>query len=343
MAAPNILCNTKGMDRSAWLACRAHGPDGSIPIALGGSDVAAIFGLSPWKTPLELWMEKKGLLVPDDSANAEQKEMGHLLEPIVAYWYGRRTGNTVLEDTNLYQHTDHPWALANLDYRAEKHGTAGGLECKSTTYHKAADWADGAVPIYYEYQCRFYMAVMDLPWWDIACLWGNNPGTDMAIRTLEREMTTEEMILDKGAAFVQSIHDNTPPTMEDVEPRLALKALARIYGNSIAGLPTIEFSPKYEWTIRRLAALQAEIAEIEQEKKRKEKEADAHAARIAQVMQEHEHGILELASEKFRIDFVTRARQLPDVEKLKSIYGPGYKDVTKTSCSRKIRVVREVI
>lgn len=131
---------------------------------------------------------------------------------------------------NLYQHTDHPWALANLDYRAEKHGTAGGLECKSTTYHKAADWADGAVPIYYEYQCRFYMAVMDLPWWDIACLWGNNPGTDMAIRTLEREMTTEEMILDKALPLCRAYMTTSPPTQEDVEPRLALKPWPEFMG-----------------------------------------------------------------------------------------------------------------
>ena len=42
MAAPKILCDTAGMDRKTWLAVRAHGPDGSIPITIGGSDVAAI-------------------------------------------------------------------------------------------------------------------------------------------------------------------------------------------------------------------------------------------------------------------------------------------------------------
>ena len=80
MAAPKILCDTAGMDRRTWLAARAHGPDGSIPIAIGGSDVAAIFGISPWKTPLDLWLEKSGKLMPDESENMWQKEMGHLLE-----------------------------------------------------------------------------------------------------------------------------------------------------------------------------------------------------------------------------------------------------------------------
>ena len=63
MAAPILLCDTAGMDNDRWLECRMHGPDGKIPYTVGGSDVAAIFGLSPWTTPLELWMIKNGASV----------------------------------------------------------------------------------------------------------------------------------------------------------------------------------------------------------------------------------------------------------------------------------------
>ena len=68
MAAPIILCNTAGMTEQEWLDCRMHGPKGDIPYTVGGSDVAAIFGLSPWMTPLELWKIKKGQLKPTKSA-----------------------------------------------------------------------------------------------------------------------------------------------------------------------------------------------------------------------------------------------------------------------------------
>ena len=64
MAAPNILCDCTGMSRTRWLECRAHGPKGDIEYTVGGSDVAVIFGLSPWTTPLELWMIKKGRMKP---------------------------------------------------------------------------------------------------------------------------------------------------------------------------------------------------------------------------------------------------------------------------------------
>ena len=96
MAAPILLCDTAGMDNDRWLECRMHGPDGKIPYTVGGSDVAAIFGLSPWTTPLELWMIKKGRMKPPVKANSSQLEMGHLLEPIAAYWYAKRSGNTCL-------------------------------------------------------------------------------------------------------------------------------------------------------------------------------------------------------------------------------------------------------
>ena len=55
MAKPIILCDTVGMTNDRWLECRMHGPKGDIPYTVGGSDVAAIFGVSPWTTPLELW------------------------------------------------------------------------------------------------------------------------------------------------------------------------------------------------------------------------------------------------------------------------------------------------
>lgn len=152
MAAPIKLCDTAGLTNEQWLAYRKHGPKGDIPYTVGGSDVAAIFGLSPWTTPLELWRIKKGLMSTPQKANANQLAMGHLLEPIAAYWFEKLTGNSVSEDTGLYQHADYPYALANFDRRfiRSTDGEQGILECKSTSFHKAGDWSEDAIPIYYE-------------------------------------------------------------------------------------------------------------------------------------------------------------------------------------------------
>lgn len=294
MAAPIILCNTVGMTEQDWLDCRMHGPKGDIPYTVGGSDVAAIFGLSPWMTPLELWKIKKGQLKPSKSANAGQMEMGHLLEPVAAHWFGKKTGYTVTDDTNLYQHADHPYALANFDRRFVKPtGEPGILECKSCTYHKALDWADDAIPMHYELQLRFYMAVADVELGAFSAIWGNNPDFDIAIPEITRDKAKEDMIFERLDEWIWSLEHDKPPTMSGVTPKLALESLAKVYGPSIKGLPTLEFSGKYESALRRIAVLQDKIRECDQEKKNFEKEVEAHSVRIAEIMREHEHAVLE--------------------------------------------------
>ena len=134
------------------------------------------------------------------------------------------------------------------------------------------------------------------------------------------------------------MRNDKPPTMEDVNPKLALESLAKIYGPSVAGLPTIEFSGKYESSLRRIAQLQSELTERNQEIKKIEKEVEAHSVRIAEIMKGHEHGILETTRDKILIDFVTRKTSRPDSAALKKNYPIVYDEVLKTSESRKIKV-----
>ena len=98
---------------------------------------------------------------------------------MLAYFYARRTGNVVTDDNYLYQHAYLKYALANIDrrYTRKNDGEGGVLECKSLTYHKAEDWADGAIPIYYEIQLRYYLAVLDEKHGAFrGAFWGNKPG-----------------------------------------------------------------------------------------------------------------------------------------------------------------------
>lgn len=322
MAAPNILCDTAGMTNAQWLAARMHGPSGKIPYTVGGSDVATVFGVSPWTTPLELWMIKKGRMKPPTKSNANQLEMGHLLEPIAAHWYAKKTGNRVYEDTNLYQHADHPYALANFDRRFERasDGEPGILECKSCTYHKASEWDDGAIPLYYELQLRFYLAVADVNIGSFSAIWGNNPDNDLAIPDITRDRAKEDMIFERLDEWIWSLEHDKPPTMSGVAPQLALESLARIYGESQSGLPTIEFSSKQENALRRIALLQGKITECNREIKTYEKEIEAHSVRIAEIMKEHEHGVLTTTSDKLLIDYVTKSTTRPDSKVLKAKY-----------------------
>ena len=345
MSKPIVLCDTAGMDNDRWLECRMHGPKGDIPYTVGGSDVATIFGLSPWTTPLELWLIKKGRMKPVEKSNPLQLEMGHLLEPIAAHFYEKKSGNIVTDDTLMYQHADYKYALADFDRRFKRasDGEDGILECKSCSFHKAEDWSDGQFPIYYELQLRYYLAVADVNIGAFAAVWGNNPDNDFAMPTLERDKAKEDMIFEKLDYWNWSLINDKPPNMDDVKPKLALESLARIYGASKSGLPTIEFTGKYEKELRRIALLQSEIVKENEKVKELEKEVEAHSVRIAELMKDHEHGILETTSDKILIDFATRKTSRPDSSALKKSYPAIYDEVLKTTESRKLKVSIQAI
>lgn len=337
---PIILCDTKGMTNERWLECRMHGPNGDIPYTVGGSDVATIFGLSPWTTPKELWLIKKGRMKPLPKDNANQLEMGHLLEPIAAHWYAKKSGNQVMEDTHLYQHAEHPYALANFDRRFTRSsdGEPGILECKSCTFHKADDWKDGQIPLYYELQLRFYMAVADVNIGAFSAVWGNNPDNDLAMPEIVRDSAKEQMIFERLEEWIWGLENDVEPTMQDVKPELALSALAKIYGRGKPELPTVELPDKYEKEIRKLAELQNQLTDERSKVRQMEKEIDAHSVRIAELMKNHEHGILETTKDKLLIDFVSKVTRRVNSDVLKKEYPDAYKNSLRESESRKIKV-----
>ena len=341
MAKPIILCDTEGMSEKRWLECREHGPKGDIPYTVGGSDVATIFGLSPWMTPLELWLVKKGKMKNPEKPNPWQLEMGHFLEPVAAHFFAKKTGNTVINDTNMYRHADFPYMLADFDRRYIRNVDKedGVLECKSCSYYKTDEWKNGGYPEYYEMQLRYYLGVADVNHGAFSCVWGNNPATDLATPELERDKVKENLIYEKLDRWIWSLEHDEQPTMEGVKSsELALKALARIYGESQKGLPTLEFSKQYEMTLRRIAALQSTIGERNAEIKKLEKEAETLSVKIAEIMKQHEHAVLETTTDKILIDFVTRKTVRPDTDVLKDKYRSIYDEVVKTTESRKVKV-----
>ena len=285
-------------------------------------------------------MVKKGRMKPKSPPNPDQLAMGHMLEPIAAHFYAQRTGNTVTDDNYLYQHATLEYALANIDrrYTRKEDGEGGVLECKSLTYHKAADWADGAIPIYYELQLRYYLAVLDEKHGAFSALWGNNPENDLATPHIERVQAKEDIIFEKLDRWIWSLRHDKPPTMEDVQPQLAMDALARIYGAGKKGLPTIEFPRKYEPQLRKIAALQEENAQLKGAIKKNEEAIEAHSVRIAELMKNHEHGILTTTTDKLLVDFATEVTKRVNSDYLKKEYPSVYTEALRSSKSRKIKV-----
>ena len=126
--------------------------------------------------------------------------------------------------------------------------------------------------------------------------------------------------------------------MEDVKPNLAMAALARIYGASKKGLSTIEFPMKFEPKLRKIAALQKENTELKGMIKKNEEAIEAHSVRIAELMKNHEHGILTTTTDKLLVDFATEVTKRVNSDYLKKEYPSVYAEALRSSKRRKIKV-----
>lgn len=158
-------------DEEGWLAARTRG--------IGGSDIGAICGVSPYSSARQIYFSKTGQFTDSNTIGPAQQDrmhFGHMLEPVVADEYARRTGAILYNaDLTLCQ-KDYPWALANVDrlILSVERVPVGVLECKTTSEYGNSEWENGDLPISYIYQLNWYMWITGLDRGAFACLVGGN-------------------------------------------------------------------------------------------------------------------------------------------------------------------------
>jgi putative phage-type endonuclease len=91
-------------DRDGWLAARTQ--------TIGASEAAAALGLSPWESPRELYLRKRGLMPP--TVETQAMRIGSLMEPVLAQLYEEETGRQILDEQVFLRSTLDPMS-ATLD------------------------------------------------------------------------------------------------------------------------------------------------------------------------------------------------------------------------------------
>ena len=200
------LVDTRQMDHETWLTIRQSG--------IGSSDAAAAVGLNPYKSQLELWMEKTGRLNTGTETHDNTHEddntplfWGTVLEPIVAEHYARRTGFKVRRVNAILQHPTYPWMLANLDREVVGSDAVQVLECKTAGINGAKLWRDG-VPEYVQLQVMHQLAVTGQQAADVAVLVG---GHELRTYRLERDDALIEGLITLEAEFWRHVEEDIPP------------------------------------------------------------------------------------------------------------------------------------
>jgi putative phage-type endonuclease len=187
---------------------------------LGGSDIGAILGLSRFRSPLEVWMEKTGKEVK--TLDSLPLRFGSFAESFVASEYSRSTGFDLIHDESIYVHPEYSFMSAHIDRFVLENDSPSPsriLECKTANPFSAGDWGEvgsDQVPLTYLCQCIWYMAITNINRVDLAVLFGNS---DFRIYEISRDQELESTILQKASFFWNTyvLHDVPPPAQSEAD------------------------------------------------------------------------------------------------------------------------------
>lgn len=175
--------NTLKQSRKDWLLERAK--------SIGASDSSAVLGINPWKSNVELWLEKtnpESLLDQPDNLNMR---LGRDMEPILRQLFTEETGLQVRQDNHIRYDDEYPFLSTNLDGRIV--GDKVPLELKTTGM-----W-DGMIPDNYFCQLQHQMMVTKSPYIYFAVLVLSNFGKQFIVEKYERN---ERFIADMRSKMV---------------------------------------------------------------------------------------------------------------------------------------------
>lgn len=133
-------------DRESWL-------EGRQELGIGGSDAAAVCGLSPWMSPVELWRVKTGQKKQKDISSSAVVERGVRMEPALRNLYAAMNPQMQVEHFpyDILAQSERPWLTATLDGDlTDENGRRGILEIKTGQLMKKLTMRSGQMET-----CRF--------------------------------------------------------------------------------------------------------------------------------------------------------------------------------------------
>ncbi len=190
-----------GWTEEEWLAYRSNG--------IGGSDIASILGLNPYKCATEVFYEKIGLHESRETNMA--MFMGNYFEDSVAnlwkYWeevpqsilfnHSKKRKVRDCQRVNAYIHNPkYPQLMASIDRRIVGK-QKGILECKTISGYASKKWETGIPPMYV-CQLQQYLLVTELDYGEMAIL---KDGRDFQVYPFVADKEIQERIIQASKQF----------------------------------------------------------------------------------------------------------------------------------------------
>jgi putative phage-type endonuclease len=154
--------DTREMSKTEWLKQRKNG--------IGGSEVASVLNISPYKSAYKVWQDKVSDEIEDEEN--DYTRLGNFIENFIALEYTRQTGRKTLRDNKIRVHKEHSCLIVNLDRVIVDNQDGSGpglLECKSTVSYVFKSWKDDetaqqSIPLVYYCQIQHELSVTGYKW-----------------------------------------------------------------------------------------------------------------------------------------------------------------------------------
>lgn len=312
-------------DEDAWLKARTRG--------IGGSDIGAICGVSPFTSARQIYLNKTGQFTESmkpGAAAQERMHFGHLLEPIVADEFAARElveDKAHLKLVNIgatLQHKDYPWALANVDRLiVDTDGRPWGiLECKTTSEYMNEEWESGEILQSYVYQLNWYLWILGLERGYFACLVGGNKFYIYPVYRND-ELINEVMLPAAKKFWNENVLALKEPEMQSVDTEFANQTYSDVVKNSELVMEDDTANDLAE-TVFNCKRQIKELTSIMEEAQNKLKDR----------LKENEIGY----TKDYTIKWSPRSQKRVDNDKLKKEYPEVYQEVLKTISFRAMSV-----
>lgn len=205
---------------------------------IGGSDIAAILGISPWRTATDLWLDKIRPRV-EDSSNAQVKRRGQRLEPYIVDMIRDEYGLSITARNERYVDADVPFFAAEIDAEAGDEN----IEIKTVHPFKSRDWGDedsDELPLHYAAQAQWGLGIRRAPRCRVFALIGD----DLRHFVVERDDETIAAMRQRALDFWQTfVIPKVQPPLDFADSK-TLDTLRKLYpgtdGSTVAASPMHE-------------------------------------------------------------------------------------------------------
>lgn len=285
---------------------------------IGGSDIAAVLGLSNFRTQLQVWGELTGMIPRGDISGKMQVRLGNKMEAVVAEIFSEDTGKSLHRVNETFRHGEYTYLVGHIDRRIV--GEKAIVEIKAVSSWSREQWREGQAPQEYILQLMWYLGLTKTNQGYLVALIGNQ---ELAIVPVFFDKEIYETMVKKAVDFWENF----------VVPKIMPMQITKDDGSTLYSLypisdPNADIILPDEATAA-IERIESSVADL----KALEDQIEADKNKVKALLGDAESG----QAGKYRVTWRNQTSNRIDVDRLKKEQDIIYSAYLKESSTRVLR------